>query len=318
MGVWDYFTGHYAAVQRRYGFDFMRGDMSHVQMRPGGVPKRTDDYYDPLRAVKQRIQLNSSHFAYFAESFLAPNDYMAYGSEVEHLVASEAEVTLGNLQSLVPGSVGFMDALRQYLEIAEATSVTPALTAITGDKDDPRFDGFYLHAELARLFAGLFLPQLPLYYSLGFELRDRHYEPAANECYTKLYVFQEREGPKSVTGHWRWGQNRELWQSIQELHRFAEGSLPHMGADAGAVSFGEGGVIGWQRTDTYGDRAYFFAVNFSDRAVAASALPVAMPFGQADLLYAWPAAVHHSLPISDGTVSVGEMGTGAVRCYELR
>ena len=34
--VWDYLTRHYAEQQSRYGFDFMRGDMSHVQMRPEG------------------------------------------------------------------------------------------------------------------------------------------------------------------------------------------------------------------------------------------------------------------------------------------
>ena len=54
--VWRYVCGKYADVQRRYGFDFMRGDMSHVQMRPGGVPETIDAYYDILRAVKLHIQ----------------------------------------------------------------------------------------------------------------------------------------------------------------------------------------------------------------------------------------------------------------------
>ncbi|CAH1002015.1 hypothetical protein LEM8419_02930 [Neolewinella maritima] len=313
--VWTYFTSHYADIQAQYGFDFMRGDMSHVQMRPAGVPEQIDDYYDPLRAVKLRIAETTPHFAYFAESFLTPPDYMAYGDEVQHLMASEAEVTLGNLQSMVPGSSEFMDALESYLEIAEVTSVTPAFTAITGDKDDPRFDHFYHHGELARVFTGLFMDQLPLYYSLGFEQRDRHLSPAPNEVYTKLYVFQERNGPKSVTGPWQWGSNLELFTALQELHRFAAGSLAHMGGAAGAVHVQEDGVVYWQRPDTYGDAAYLFVVNFAAE-LRSVRMSLVTRFTAAELLYAWPETVHHQLQIEED-VSLGDLGPGAIRCYRL-
>ena len=50
--VWRYVLEKYAGVQQRYGFDFMRGDMSHVQMRPDGVPRAIDEFYDIQRAVK--------------------------------------------------------------------------------------------------------------------------------------------------------------------------------------------------------------------------------------------------------------------------
>ena len=313
--VWDYFTGHYLAVQSRYSFDFMRGDMSHVQMRPEGVPETIDDYYDPLRAVKRRIAQTTPHFAYFAESFLAPPNTMGYGDEVQHLMASEAEVTLGNLQSMVPGATEFMDTLESYLEIAEVTPLTPAFTAITGDKDDPRFDHFHYHGEVARLFTGLFLYQLPYYYSLGYEQRDRHPQPTANERYTKLYVFQEREGPKSVTGPWQWGDNLELFNAFQEVHRFAAGSLSHMGADAGAVQIESSGLIWWQRHDTYGDGAFLFVVNFAAESrdvelSLATSLPVA------DLLFAWPVAAHHRLS-TQPALRLGTVGGEAVRCYRL-
>ena len=313
--VWHYFTGHYAAIQAQYNFDFMRGDMSHVQMRPEGVPEQIDDYYDPLRAVKRHIARNTPHFAYFAESFLTPPDYMAYGDEVQHLIASEVEVTLGNLQSIIPGSIEFMDALESYLEIAEVTPVTPAFTAITGDKDDPRFDHFHHHGEVARLFTGLFLDRLPLYYSLGYEQRDRHSSPAPNEVYTKLYVFQEQRGPKSVTGPWQWGSNLNLFTAIQGLHRFAAGSLAHLGAVAGAVQVGEDGVIHWLRPDTYGDSAYLFVVNFAAETRAVE-FTLATPFTQADLIYAWPETVQHTVAVDDG-VRLGELSGGSVRCYRL-
>ncbi|MFW5786622.1 MAG: hypothetical protein ACOCYC_05210, partial [bacterium] len=54
--VWDYVCDHYAEVQERFGFDFMRGDMSHVQMRPEGVPVDTGPHYDIHAAVKRRIR----------------------------------------------------------------------------------------------------------------------------------------------------------------------------------------------------------------------------------------------------------------------
>ena len=316
--VWDYFTGHYAGIQATYGFDFMRGDMSHVQMRPAGVPEEIDDYYDPLRAVKRRVVTTAPHFAYFAESFLTAPDYMAYGSEVEHLVASEADVTLGNLQSMVPGSEEFMDGLLAYLEVAEATAVTPAFTAITGDKDDPRFDAFHHHGEVARLFTGLFLGRLPLYYALGYEQRDRHTEPAANEYYTKLYVFQERDGPKSVTGPWRWGGNLELFAAFQRVHAFAAGSLSHMGSDSGSlgpVTVQPDGLVYWQRPDTYGDGAFLFVVNFAaeERVIR---LTLTTHYARASLLFAWPEAVHHTLSVQ-GQLFVGPLGSGGVRCYRL-
>ena len=54
--VWHYVCHHFAEAQHIGNFDFMRGDMSHVQMRPGGVPDDVGEYYDILGAVKTHIQ----------------------------------------------------------------------------------------------------------------------------------------------------------------------------------------------------------------------------------------------------------------------
>ena len=59
-----------------------------------------------------------------------------------------------------------------------------------------------------RLFIALFLTDMPSYMALGFETRDIHHQPAPNEHYTKLYVFQETSGPKATTGPYRVGQER--------------------------------------------------------------------------------------------------------------
>ena len=117
--VWRYVLEKYADVQRRYGFDFMRGDMSHVQMRPEGVPEIIDETYDILRAVKNHIRVEKGvcHFGYFAETFLAARNIMVYGDEIDHLEASDADVTLGDLQSTCVGFPEFLQKLRRYYDL---------------------------------------------------------------------------------------------------------------------------------------------------------------------------------------------------------
>ena len=314
--VWDYLTGHYADQQSRFNFDFMRGDMSHVQMRPDGVPAKVDNFYDPLRAVKRRIQRTAPHFAYFAESFLERPDFMAFGDEVEHLERSEAEVTLGNLQSLIPDSDEFWRAVDHYLNVESTSAVTPAWTVITGDKDDPRFDHFHHWAELARVFTGLFLGKLPLYYSLGFEQRDRHLARAANEVYSKLYVFQETRGDKAVSGPYVWGDNLELFGELTRLHVFAAG-LPRLGEttmlDAGAGADAtkprkakkseKSRVLAWSRTAE--KHRYLFVVSFAREEQAR--VSVAVVADTATVVYASDEANRPTVAVADGTVVLDKL-----------
>jgi len=222
VAAWEYVTSHYASIQREYGFDFMRGDMSHVQMRPDGVPPEIPSHYDLLGAVKLRIRDQLPSFAYFAETFLAPPGVMGYGDEVDHLEASEADVTLGDLQSVAVATDEFTQRLRRYLDIAKTRSVAPSFTVMTADKDDPRFDSFYLAGNELRLFCALFLPHIPSYTALGFETRDPHATPAPNEFYSKLYVFQVRSGKHATTGPYRFGGNTELFLHRQRIHQFSE------------------------------------------------------------------------------------------------
>lgn len=345
VSVWDYLTRRYADQQARYNFDFMRGDMSHVQMRPDGVPATADAYYDPLRAVKNKVRETTPHFAYFAESFLTEPGFMAYGDEVEHLERSEAEVTLGNLQSTVPDTAEFREMVDHYLAVAASSTVTPAWTVITGDKDDPRFDLFHHHGELARMFTGLFLGVLPLYYSLGYEQRDRHFARAANEVYSKLYVFQEKRGDKAVSGPFQWGNNLALFGQLTDLHRFAAGILPHLGKTefpvnekaepqhflgavagamppvraAGAVPKGEvvvkSRVLHWVRPATDGEGAYLFVVSFAAAPQAEVPVFAGTQWSKADLLFATDERGHELLGVEDGTVVVAALGGG--RCYLL-
>lgn len=227
--VWDYFCGHYARIQAEYGFDFMRGDMSHVQMRPEGVPVEINTYYDPHKAVRNHIREKTPHFGYFAETFMAAPGVMAYGNEYDHLEASDADSTLGDLQSMVVGSTRFMAAFSQYAALAATRRFAVNFTVMTADKDDPRFDKFYLRGNEVRLFIGLFLTDWPSYMGLGFETRDAHPQPAENEYYSKLYVFQISEGPKSTKGPYRWGCNKRLFRRISEIRIQAEQILKEIG-----------------------------------------------------------------------------------------
>ncbi|MCB0211215.1 MAG: hypothetical protein KDJ52_17885 [Anaerolineae bacterium] len=222
--VWQYVCDKYYQVQHRYGFDFMRGDMAHVQMRPSGVPDIVDNYYDILGKIKHYIQQDRgvSHFGYFAETFLAPRDIMTYGEEIDHLEASDADSTLGDLQSTVVGSKEFLQRFSYYLDLLETRQCAPCFTLMTADKDDPRFDEFYRSGNALRFFIGLFLTNMSSYMGLGFETRDVHHHPAPNEHYTKLYVFQESDGPKATHGPYIWGKNGYLYNHLTRLKLYAD------------------------------------------------------------------------------------------------
>jgi hypothetical protein len=226
--AWTYVAQHYAQVQAQYHFDFMRGDMAHVQMHSEGVPTATDEYYDILAYIKAEIAQKTPYFGSFAETFLAPDGEMAYGNEVAHLEKTAANSTLGDLQSMTVGSERFVSEFGRYLDILHTSSVAPNFTVMTADKDDPRFDAFYLRGNEIRLFIALFLTEMPSYMGLGFECRDAHPTPAPNEHYTKLYVFQERTGPKATHGDYIWGKNAELFDRLDTIRTLAEELLPEM------------------------------------------------------------------------------------------
>lgn len=284
--VWRYVCERYGAVQQRFGFDYMRGDMSHVQMRAAGVPREVDEHYDLLMAVKRHVQreLGAWHFAYFAESFLAEPGVMGYGDECDHLEASEAEVTLGNLQSFALSSSEFLGEFRRYLDIASTRSFTPCFTLITADKDDPRFDAFYREGSALRLFIALFLPDLPSYMGLGFCVRDRHEQPAPNEHYSKLYVFQQREGKNATHGPFVWGRNGALFAQATRLRLAAErlaGELEGMRARWLMPPDPESRVFAWA-LERDGVACWLAVASVADSTLDEVRVPSLVPAGQAE------------------------------------
>jgi hypothetical protein len=264
---WAYVCRHYAAIQDQFGFDFMRGDMSHVQMRPDGVPRPVPPYYDLLGEIKTRIGARKPWFGYFAESFLAPPGEMAYGDECDHLEASLADSTLGDLQSEPVGTEKFIREFAQYDHWLRTRRFAPNFTLMTADKDDPRFDAFYLNGNELRYFIGLFLTDMPAYMGLGFECRDPHPTPAPNEHYTKLYVFQMPDGPKGTRGPYQWGGNTVLYENLARQKEMADALWPDIGGAPTRWCLppdpkGQQKVIAW--TDQPNEK-YLFVVNFDTK-----------------------------------------------------
>ena len=215
--VWEYMAQKYQGFANQYNFDFMRGDMSHVQMNINSTPLEPDAYYDIHKYIKETIRKEKPFFGYFAESFLAPPNIMAYGNEEDHLEGSDADTTLGDLQSMVVGTERFISEFSRYHDLLTTRKFAPNFTIMTADKDDSRFDEFYLKGNEIRMFIGLFLTDMPSYMAMGFEQRDPHLYPAPNEHYTKLYVFHLSEGDKATHGKYIWGQNGKLFNHLSSL-----------------------------------------------------------------------------------------------------
>jgi len=285
-GVWDYVCSHYATVQRQFGFDFMRGDMAHVQVRKDGVPRTWSDRerksYDLLSAVKSHIRCacGTRHFAYLAESFLHGRGSFGYSEEIDHLEACQADTALGDLQSVPVGSPGFLQRLRLYDGWREARSCTPAITVMTSDKDDPRFDMYYQAGNPVRLFISFFVTDMPGYMGSGFESRDLHVTPAPNEHYTKLYVFHRDRGPGATRGPYVWGTNRDLFRDVTRLRLYAEEVLPRIRHQGTAWLIhpdptAQNPVLAWtQRAGQDGMPRYLFLANTDTaRPVGGFAVP---------------------------------------------
>ncbi len=307
--TWQYVCEHYKHVALQYGFDFMRGDMSHVQMRPEGVPASPDVYYDILGAVKMSVMAERPWFAYFAESFMAPPGEMAFGDEYDHLEASLADSTLGDLQSEPIGTGFWVRELARYVEVLETRNFAPNFTILTADKDDPRFDQFYLRGNEARHFIALFMPIMPSYMALGFECRDPHPQPAPNEHYTKLYVFQLQDGPKGTQGPYRWGGNRVLHHHLVRQKQMAAqlGDLDALG------------VFEWVfRPDPLGTRKhiawrlgqYVFIVNL-DTASAMAGVRMAESGNDFEILFSTIGTENVAHRIKDGILDL-KAGEGVI------
>jgi hypothetical protein len=184
--------------------------------------------------VKRHVQRTAPApwFGYFAETFLPARDVFQFGEELDHLEASLADATLGDLQSTVVGDHEFLRRFRRYLDDLDTRHTAPAFGIGTADKDDPRFDEYFRFGNEVRLFTAMFLPDMPSYTGVGYEIRDVHWEPVENERYTKLFVFKE-EGDSNLYpskarfgDEYIWGENEALFETVTALREYADLVLP--------------------------------------------------------------------------------------------
>lgn len=215
--VWNYIKNKYLAVQAAFNFDFMRGGMSHVQMRTDGVPKEADEFYSIHQSVRNFIQKEKPYFGYLAESFLASDGQMAYGNEIAHLELSNADSVIGSLNKTKVGTPLFLKNLRRFIDILQNCTFAPNLTLMTADDDEHSCDEYYLQGNAIRFFLALFVTDMPSYMSLGFESREKHVQPVGNEYYTKYYTFQLKTGKNATQGEYRWGKNVQLFNLLNRI-----------------------------------------------------------------------------------------------------
>ncbi|MDZ7900331.1 MAG: hypothetical protein U5N85_20185 [Arcicella sp.] len=309
--VWDYMAQKYRGFTNDYGFDFMRGDMSHVQMNPAVNYSQSDDYYDIHKYIKKMIQQQKPSFGYFAESFLAPPNTMAYGVEEDHLEASDTDTTLGDLQSMIVGTETFVASFARYHSLIKIRKFAPNFTMMTADKDDPRFDEFYLKGNEIRMFMGMFLTDMPSYMALGFEQRDAHPHPAPNEHYTKLYVFQLSEGKNATHGKYQWGQNGGLFHNLTVLKNVSENIIQNIENQKviwliAPDILGQNKVIAWTHTE---NPKYIFVVN----------LDTENPAYNSDLgtILKQKNVSNYYTSHSENNFSVENLASGECRIYEI-
>jgi hypothetical protein len=320
--VWDYVCEKYASVQRDFGFDFMRGDMSHVQMRPEGVPigAENDPFYDILGAVKNYVRREKPWFGYFAESFLAPPNEMAFGNEIDHLEAAHADTTLGDLQNEPVGSQAFMKMFSEYVSIGETRKFTPNFTILTADKDDPRFDKYYLAGNEVRYFISLFLIDMPSYMALNFECRDAHPTPAPNEHYTKLYVFQEKNGLKSTDGAFIFGENRRLYANLERQKMLSDVLFSKIkNAETAWIlrpdPLAQSYVIAWTQKN---DSKYLFVANLNTEFDVEYVL-FAADFGEIKLIFSTEKEIEKAdkTRMINGLYNIKKIGKGEGLVFEI-
>jgi len=270
--VWDYVCDHYAHAQHIGNFDFMRGE--HVP-RPDATPWRARRRRRALRHPRRGQDPHPGERTRAVVRVLRRDVPPGAGrlpvrEELDHLEASLADSTLGDLQSTVVGDHEFLRRFRRYLDDLATRTTAPAFTVMTADKDDPRFDEFYRAGNEVRMFTALLLPDMPSYTGLGFEIRDVHWEPVANERYTKLFVFHE-EGDSNIYpskarfgDEFIWGENDALFDRLTSLREFAESVAGEIAGtttrwlippDATTLR----GIAAWTQAD---DPRYAFVVNY--------------------------------------------------------
>jgi len=229
------------------------------------------------------------------------------------LEASLADSALGDLQSEPVGTPRFISELARYDKLLRTRRFAPNFTIMTADKDDPRFDRFYVNGNETRYFIGLFLTDMPSYMALGFECRDVHLTPAPNEHYTKLYVFRESQGPKATFGPFVWGKNAPLYQRLNRQKSLSEKIFGEI-KDANTRWLsppdhtGAGKVIAWTQDS---DARYIFAANLDQENTRP--IEFDFPAGSWKLLFS---SVHASPADRNSVIPGTAIGAGECLVWE--
>lgn len=234
--VWDYFVFKINEFQKKYNFDFLRGDMAHNQISHshGDDIKDINNHKELWRKLKEDINKSKPYFATFAEAFY--NTYYIDG--LNDMENKNFDIVLGNM-NFNKINTEYFNWLEDFLNPFRANfSFSPCVTVFTNDGDTEEHK--YLFNDNAqnkmRYFISLFL-NLPSYMGIGFETKSLN--PQNSNEFSNPYITKQ---PKEYI----FGDNLELFEFITQMRNFyltykdiiQQGSFD-------ILDFGNNDILGW-------------------------------------------------------------------------
>ncbi len=241
LNVLKYFARQLKAMQQAYNFDFIRADMSHIQMRAEGPmepirPGLPENKMELWAYLKYQLQKQAPYFATLSEDFLISDDICGYGNSRQNNHARNVDVVLGNVanQPLV-ASPGILSSpldiqhIKHHYNIIGNLSFRPSIAMFTTDSDNPKMN--FLHnntVNIIRAVLGYFLNN-PSYMGAGFEVLEERPLPTMSEQgklleienprkYSRYYIAQ----PSFLnyrTQPYQWGENHTFHQTMTRLRK---------------------------------------------------------------------------------------------------
>ncbi|MBK8190712.1 MAG: hypothetical protein IPK79_09730 [Vampirovibrionales bacterium] len=227
--VWAYLKRQAVDLQKAYGFDFIRGDMAHLDYRAAAASQNpapealTPEAYDMFSAMKQAVQRENGApwFAFLPEAMfhIKPHNPDA----LQHARWMTSDAALGQLQGRSLEGDDFRRSL-QWRNQAHAQSNLPICNGMmTADSDNSARAHLYAspRGNLARAFAGLFSP--PSYMGMGFEMKgDPAGADSASSAPVDKTAFTHPYNNGLKNKPYQWGKSAETFNGLTRMKRRLE------------------------------------------------------------------------------------------------
>lgn len=226
--VWDYLAQRYLAFQRAYGFDFMRGDMAHVEPRfrenHRNPQSNKAQWYDLFGYILHTIQTQGEapYFAFLPEALMWAKDWHQ-NRPLDHIRNMNSTVALGSLQHVPLGEGhNFANDFKIHMDNGQHIGVPMASSIMTADSDDPHHQHLYgsTHKNMVRLFVGLF--HRPTYLGMGFEMKGNNW-PWPSDSQEAMAQQTTHGSMNAARGTpYQWGNNPDAYANYTRLRNLLE------------------------------------------------------------------------------------------------